>query len=106
MVRTKCIPRYSFNHKPRRTLYLRSGRARGSAQQNLSKGLVESFKLTFPEIQVVSIFDQRVVYLFEKIVHNVKECRTLSELRDHLLPKLMSGEIRVKDAEKMVEEVT
>lgn len=30
----------------------------------------------------------------------------LRELRDALLPKLMSGEIRVRDAEKIVEDVT
>jgi type I restriction enzyme, S subunit len=34
------------------------------------------------------------------------ESRTLAELRDTLLPKLMSGEIRVRDAEKVVEDVT
>ena len=35
-----------------------------------------------------------------------EENRTLAELRDTLLPKLMSGEIRVRDAEKVVEDVT
>ena len=34
---------------------------------------------------------------------NQTECATLAELRDTLLPKLMSGEIRVSDAEKFVE---
>lgn len=34
------------------------------------------------------------------------ENRTLAELRDTLLPKLMSGELRVRDAEKVVEEAT
>jgi type I restriction enzyme S subunit len=34
------------------------------------------------------------------------ESRNLRELRDALLPKLMSGEIRVRDAEKVVEDVT
>ena len=33
------------------------------------------------------------------------ESRTLASLRDTLLPALMSGEMRVKDAEKQVEEV-
>jgi len=37
--------------------------------------------------------------LFEKIIANKKESQTLAELRDLLLPKLMSGEIRLKDAE-------
>ena len=35
-----------------------------------------------------------------------EESRTLAQLRDTLLPKLMSGEIRVRDAEKVVEDVT
>jgi type I restriction enzyme, S subunit len=34
------------------------------------------------------------------------ESRTLATLRDELLPRLMSGEIRVRDAEKVVEDVT
>jgi type I restriction enzyme, S subunit len=33
------------------------------------------------------------------------ESRTLAQTRDLLLPKLMSGEIRVREAERMVEEV-
>jgi type I restriction enzyme S subunit len=33
------------------------------------------------------------------------ECQTLASLRDLLLPKLISGDIRVKDAEKAVEAV-
>ena len=36
----------------------------------------------------------------------LKESLSLAELRDTLLPKLMSGQIRVRDAEKVVEEVT
>lgn len=34
------------------------------------------------------------------------ENQTLAQLRDTLLPKLMSGELRVRDAEKMVEDAT
>ena len=43
--------------------------------------------------------------MFDKIASHDLESRTLAEMRDRLLPKLMSGEIRVKDAEKIVEEV-
>ena len=35
----------------------------------------------------------------------VKESRTLAALRDALLPKLLSGEVRVPEAEEAVEEV-
>ena len=40
---------------------------------------------------------------FEKILTNTAENQTLAKLRNTLLPKLMSGEIRVKDAEREVE---
>ncbi len=43
--------------------------------------------------------------LFDKISLNQKEIINLSKLRDTLLPKLISGELRVPDAEKLVEEV-
>jgi hypothetical protein len=44
--------------------------------------------------------------LDELAERNERENETLAELRDTLLPKLMSGEIRVRDAEKVVEDVT
>jgi len=37
------------------------------------------------------------------IVRNALESRTLAQLRDTLLPKLISGELRIADAEKFVE---
>jgi len=37
------------------------------------------------------------------LVANAKESRTLAELRDALLPKLISGELRVRDAEAAVD---
>ena len=39
--------------------------------------------------------------LFEKILSNSLESRTLAQTRDLLLPKLLSGEIRLRDAEKI-----
>jgi type I restriction enzyme S subunit len=41
--------------------------------------------------------------MFDRIVANELETRTLTQTRDFLLPKLMSGEIRLKDAERIVE---
>ncbi len=42
----------------------------------------------------------------DAIEHNKHESRTLAQLRDTLLPKLISGELRIKDAEKFMEERT
>jgi type I restriction enzyme S subunit len=44
--------------------------------------------------------------LLQKVLSNLSESRTLAATRDFLLPKLMSGEVRVKDAEKLVGETT
>jgi type I restriction enzyme S subunit len=40
---------------------------------------------------------------FETILANTHQSRTLATLRDTLLPKLLSGELPVPDAEKIVE---
>ena len=79
-----------------------AGMARGSAQQNLSKGLIEEFRAIAAPLQVVRGFDQIVSSSFERIVANEREACTLSGMRDILLPKLMSGEIRVRDAERLM----
>ena len=52
---------------------------------------------------MLAAFDEATATLFCRIDHNSLECSTLTGLRDLLLPKLMSGEIRVRDAEKIVE---
>ena len=49
-------------------------------------------------------FEETVEPLFERIGAHVEESRTLAQTRDLLLPKLMSGEIRLRDAERMVED--
>jgi type I restriction enzyme S subunit len=43
---------------------------------------------------------------FEYLKALGSESESLAELRDTLLPKLMSGELRVKDAERIVEDAT
>jgi len=42
--------------------------------------------------------------MFDRLVANVHEKNTLGNLRELLLPKLMSGEIRVREAVKLVEQ--
>jgi len=58
-----------------------------------------------PPSLLVEYFCQRVVLLRQRIELAEDQSRTLSSLRDVLLPKLISGELRVPDAETMLEEV-
>ena len=80
-----------------------SGMARGSAQQNLSKGLVEDFPIIFPSDALMEVLDATLDPIFKRIIENENEIKTLSSLRDFLLPRIMSGEVRVCEAEKLIE---
>lgn len=58
-----------------------------------------------PDPEVRRRYSEVVGPMFERFDANLEESRTLAALRDALLPKLLSGEIRVKQAEKLVGEV-
>jgi type I restriction enzyme S subunit len=51
---------------------------------------------------VIPAFDRAVSALDDRISNNEKQIQSLATLRDTLLPKLISGELRVKDAEHIV----
>ena len=68
----------------------------GSAQENISTtGIEEMVFAKYDEEKAIS-FGKEASHLFEKITTNYKQIKTLSKTRDNLLPKLMSGEVRVK----------
>ena len=63
------------------------------------KSLLFQLEYKLPDAEKVIRFDQEVSSQFRKINTNKHQIRTLTRLRDELLPKLMSGEVRVKIAE-------
>ncbi|MBF0224223.1 MAG: restriction endonuclease subunit S [Desulfobacterales bacterium] len=67
----------------------------GSAQENISSSKLEEMKFVSYSKEKTESFGIEVKPFFEKIIFNQKQIRTLSTLRDTLLPKLMSGEVRV-----------
>lgn len=67
----------------------------GSAQQNISQLLIK--QMLVPNcVERIRKFHFAVEPLFQKIKSNQTQIRTLTALRDTLLPKLMSGEVRVE----------
>jgi len=72
---------------------------RGSTQPLLTQGDLKTQPVKIPPKQLLKKFHNVVTVLFEKIDANIEQSRTLTALRDALLPKLMSGEVRVEDAE-------
>ena len=76
---------------------------KGSAQPFISQGDARDQKIIVPANGEAISFEKIVGDFYEKINTNEHENQTLTELRDTLIPKLMSGEIRLKDAEREVE---
>ncbi len=57
-----------------------------------------------PSKEVINFFCEQVGPLHLKQISNIRQNSTLTSLRDTLLPKLISGELRISDAEKFIEE--
>jgi type I restriction enzyme S subunit len=67
----------------------------GSTFEEISKSSFKALGVCIPPKGRLKEFDEAVAPTFEKIRTNKKQIRTLEKLRDTLLPKLMSGEVRV-----------
>ena len=80
------------------------GLASGSAREFFRKGDFQSHRLCFATPSLTGYFSTSYSVILEKIQNNLVQIEVLSELRDTLLPKLISGELRIPDAEKFLEE--
>ncbi|MDH2345524.1 restriction endonuclease subunit S [Bradyrhizobium sp. SSUT77] len=76
--------------------------ANGSTFQEISKANFRPIEVTFATPDLLRVFDDTARPLFDRMVSNEKENRALAATRDFLLPKLMSGEVRVGDAKPFV----
>ena len=76
-----------------------------TGQTELSKKILGDLEIIFPSEKLINQFYIYSLSLLEKKWLNEKTNLKLCELRDTLLPKLISGELRIPDAEKMIEEV-
>ena len=66
-----------------------------SAQPGINQSKLNTIKILVPEINIIKRFDDIISALMKKLFLNCNENKKNQELRDSLLPKLMSGEIRV-----------
>ena len=69
--------------------------ANGSVFQNLKTDIVKNFEVIRPDDETLASFQEMVAPLFNLMESCQKENKQLADLRDTLLPKLMSGEIDV-----------
>jgi type I restriction enzyme, S subunit len=64
---------------------------------------IARFEVALPPESLAAKFSELIQPLIGRIIANIHESRTLAALRDALLPKLLSGELRVPGAAKLVE---
>jgi len=73
------------------------GRVVHAVQPNLSLGEIGDIEFKMPPQETLKNGMKELENLFSKKEKNQTQIRTLTQLRDTLLPKLMSGEVRVKN---------
>ncbi|WP_114750033.1 restriction endonuclease subunit S [Pleomorphovibrio marinus] len=62
---------------------------------SINSGMIKDMEAIIPDDETLSKFENYVIDYFDKIKSNQTQIRTLTALRDTLLPKLMSGEVRI-----------
>jgi type I restriction enzyme S subunit len=80
------------------------GFSNGTTVNMLPLDSLQRPRLAVPPASLVQVFDRTISPIFAKQEQLQLGSETLAQLRDVLLPKLMSGEVRLKEAEKAVAE--
>jgi len=70
---------------------------------HLGKNDIDRFKIICPTPNILKIFGEIVNPIYSRFVKNKQQIQTLSNLRDTLLPRLISGQLRIADAEAGLE---
>ena len=77
--------------------------AHGSVFSTITRQTFEAIQRPVPPPSVLTAFEELVRGWFDAILSNVEESRILAQLRDTLLPKLISGKLRVNETEKIMD---
>lgn len=78
--------------------------AHGGVFDTITRDTLNSVKVVEPPQSLIQKFDDATHTLFNRILTNVRQIRTLTELRDALLPRLISGTLRKPEVEEEFEE--
>ena len=79
-------------------------RATGTTFPEISKAAFRPIPMLIPGATAIQAFARKTQAIYEAIVANMKEVELLANARDTLLPKLISGELRIPEAEKLLEQ--
>ncbi|OKH33804.1 hypothetical protein NIES2119_22100 [[Phormidium ambiguum] IAM M-71] len=89
---------YIFSYLRNQYKWLRIIALGGSTMPIINKSTFSEINILLPNSSILIDFEATTSSLNKKIINNENQIQTLTKTRDTLLPKLMSGEIRVKEA--------
>ena len=84
---------------------INTGGSGGSVFGNMNKSTFSALQIVNAKRSVIQAFDRLVSPMHDKILSNEIETQVLTQVRDTLLPKLISGHLRIKDAETFLKGV-
>ena len=106
MLSNEAIAHFKFNTKTPFTkaylfLYLKTYKyellgSTSSIVTSINSAMIKDMEITIPNADLMSKFQKVTEPFFGKIKANQQQIQTLEKLRDNLLPKLMSGDVRVE----------
>ena len=73
------------------------GRANGSTFMEISKNAFRPIPALVPSLAALDTFEGMAIHLFARLVENEKQTQSLGCIRDTLLPRLISGQIKLLD---------
>ncbi|WP_315138095.1 restriction endonuclease subunit S [Achromobacter marplatensis] len=79
------------------------GRANGSTFMEISKKAFRPIPILVPSPELIQRFANTANALFERLSENERQAQTLSAIRDTLLPRLISGQLRLPEAQEQIE---
>jgi len=76
--------------------------AHGSVFDTITTKTLERARVVISDDRLIDSFESAVAPLYRRILVNCEQSSTLAMIRDALLPKLISGELRVKDVDRFI----
>ncbi len=75
-----------------------------AVQSGFSKGELGQYRVVVPPRQLADHFEQIGLDVWHRVKANNQQAQTLTQLRDTLLPRLISGQLRLPEAEQLIQE--
>lgn len=80
-------------------------RTHGSVFDTITRDTLAGVSVIYPSTEIINAFEATVGAIMARIQRNLVQAQTLATLRDTLLPRLISGQLRLPEAGVMLEEV-